>query len=185
MPSRSLGDAWWRHQLETFSELLILCTGNSPVTGDFPAQRPVTRNFDIFFDLHLNKPLSNLRPHRAHYDVTVMARMWRLSLFSSFTPYNITFPFGTFINTCMLCNTYWYWCLQLHVEGVIICLHFTHVYFHNTLTSSTYIQHVLLYAINHVKSTAVPIGLQYTGVANRFLESWIYWERKYITSVLW
>ena len=59
MPSRSLGDAWWRHQMETFSALPILCTGNSPVAGDFPAQRPVTRNFDIFFDLHLNKPLSN------------------------------------------------------------------------------------------------------------------------------
>ena len=27
-------------------------------TGDFPAQRPVTRIFYIFFDLHLNKRLS-------------------------------------------------------------------------------------------------------------------------------
>ena len=27
----------------------------SPVTGEFPAQRPVTRNFDVFFDLRLNK----------------------------------------------------------------------------------------------------------------------------------
>ena len=32
--------------------------GNSPVSGEFPAQRPVTRNFDIFFDLRLNKRLS-------------------------------------------------------------------------------------------------------------------------------
>ena len=32
--------------------------GNSPVTGEFPAQRPVTRSFDIFFDLPLNKRLS-------------------------------------------------------------------------------------------------------------------------------
>ena len=23
----------------------------SPVTGEFPAQRPVTQNFDVFFDL--------------------------------------------------------------------------------------------------------------------------------------
>ena len=26
-----------------------------PVPGEFPSQRPVTRSFDIFFDLHLNK----------------------------------------------------------------------------------------------------------------------------------
>ena len=30
----------------------------SAVTGEFPAQRPVTRSFDVFFDLRLNKPLS-------------------------------------------------------------------------------------------------------------------------------
>ena len=30
-----------------------LYVGNSPVTGEFPAQRPVTRSFDVFFDLHL------------------------------------------------------------------------------------------------------------------------------------
>ena len=35
-----------------------LCVGNSPVTGDFPTQRPVTRSFDAFFDLRLNQQLS-------------------------------------------------------------------------------------------------------------------------------
>ena len=50
--------SWWRHQMETFSMLLVLCTGNSHVTGEFAAQRPVTRSFDVFFDLHLNKRLS-------------------------------------------------------------------------------------------------------------------------------
>ena len=49
---------WWRHQMETFSALLAICAGNSPVPGEFPAQRPVTRSFDVFFDLHLNKRLS-------------------------------------------------------------------------------------------------------------------------------
>ena len=49
---------WCRHQMETFSALLVLYAGNSPVTGEFPAQRPVTRSFDIFFDLRLNKRLS-------------------------------------------------------------------------------------------------------------------------------
>ena len=35
-----------------------LCAGNSPVTGEFPSQRPVTRNFDVVFDLRPNKRLS-------------------------------------------------------------------------------------------------------------------------------
>ena len=67
---------WWRHQMETFSASLALCTGNSLVTGEFPSQRPVMRNFDVFFDLRMNKwlrkqsrcwwfetPLCSLRRH--------------------------------------------------------------------------------------------------------------------------
>ena len=63
--------------METFSALLAICAGNSPVPGEFPAQRPVTRSFDLF-DLRLNKRLSykreagDLRRYRAHCDVTVM-----------------------------------------------------------------------------------------------------------------
>ena len=51
-------NSWWRYQMETFSALLAICAGNSPVPGEFPSQRPVTRSFDIFFDLRLNKRLS-------------------------------------------------------------------------------------------------------------------------------
>ena len=58
--TRLLGQivSWWRHQMETFSALLAICARNSPVTGEFPAQRPVMRSFDIFFHLRLNKRLS-------------------------------------------------------------------------------------------------------------------------------
>ena len=55
-----------------------LCAGNSPVTGEFSSQRPVTRRFVVFFDLRQNKRLSkhswgfDLKRHRAHYDVIVM-----------------------------------------------------------------------------------------------------------------
>ena len=48
---------WWRHQLETFFASLALCAGNSPVISEFPAQRPVTWSFDVFFDMCLNKRL--------------------------------------------------------------------------------------------------------------------------------
>ena len=60
--------SWWRHQMETFSALLAICVENSPVPGEFPAQRPVTMSFDVFFDLCPNKRLCR----RAHYDVIVM-----------------------------------------------------------------------------------------------------------------
>ena len=51
-------NSWWRHQMETFYALLAICAGNSPVPGEFPTKRPVTRSFDVFFDLRLNKWLS-------------------------------------------------------------------------------------------------------------------------------
>ena len=69
-----------------------LCVGNSPVTDEFSSQRPVTWGFDVFFDLRLNKRLSqqsrrgDLRRHRVHYDVTVMSwalpcsMMWKSKL---------------------------------------------------------------------------------------------------------
>ena len=45
--------------METFPALHALCAGNSSVTDEFPAQRPVTRIFDVFSDLRrLNKRLS-------------------------------------------------------------------------------------------------------------------------------
>ena len=64
--------------METFSALLALCAGYLSVTGEFPTQRPVTRSFDVFFDLRWinvwvnNLDAGDLRHHRAHYDVTVM-----------------------------------------------------------------------------------------------------------------
>ena len=64
--------------METVSVLLNLCAGNSPVTGEFPAQMTMTQSFDVFFDLCLknggvnNGIAGDLRRHRAHYDVTVV-----------------------------------------------------------------------------------------------------------------
>ena len=54
----ALKPTWWRHQMETFYALRALCAGNSPVNGEFPSQRPVARSFDDFFDLCMNKRLS-------------------------------------------------------------------------------------------------------------------------------
>ena len=72
--------AWCRHQMKTFSALLAICAGNSPVTGEFHAQGPVTRSFNVFFDLRLingwvnNREAGDLRIYRVHYDVIVMGK---------------------------------------------------------------------------------------------------------------
>ena len=59
-------------------------------------QRPVTRSFDAFFDLRLNKRLSydreagDLRRHCAHYDVTVTDTSMRLELWAHLNTRNAT-----------------------------------------------------------------------------------------------
>ena len=66
---------WWRHQMETFSALLAICAGNSPIPGEFPTQRPVTRSSDVYFDLRPNKRLNKQTwGHHGHYDVFVMQK---------------------------------------------------------------------------------------------------------------
>ena len=61
--------------METFSALLAICAGNSPVHGEFPAQRPVTRSFDVFFDLRPNKRLS--KQSWGWWSETPSSSLWR------------------------------------------------------------------------------------------------------------
>ena len=75
MVIQSITYPWWRHQMEASSALLAICAGNSPVTSKFPAQRPVTRSFDVFFDLRLNKRLS--KQWRGWWFVTPSRPSWR------------------------------------------------------------------------------------------------------------
>ena len=69
--------SWWRHQMETFSASLAICAGNSPVSGEFLAQRPVTRGFGVFFDLPLNKRLS--KQSWGWWLETLSCSLWRQS----------------------------------------------------------------------------------------------------------
>ena len=70
--------SWWRHQMETFSALLALCAGNSPVPGEFPAEGQWRGA--LMFSLICtwingsinNREAGGLRRHRTHYDVAVM-----------------------------------------------------------------------------------------------------------------
>ena len=70
-------DVMMSHQLETFSALLAICAGNSPVPGEFPAQMPVAQSFDVFFDLRLNKRLS--KPSWGWWFETLSRPLWRHS----------------------------------------------------------------------------------------------------------
>ena len=77
--------------METLSALLAIYAGNSPVPGEFPAQRPMTRSFDVFFDLRLNKQLSKQswgwwfetlsRPLWRHCNETKKHRGWVVAIY--------------------------------------------------------------------------------------------------------
>ena len=60
--------------METFSALLAISAGNSPVAGEFPAQRPVTRSFiQAWINGWINNgEAGDLGCQRVHYDVIVM-----------------------------------------------------------------------------------------------------------------
>ena len=70
--------------METFSALVAHCEGNSPVTVEFPSQRPVTRS--LRFSLicaWINAWVNNceagdLRSHRAHYVIVMWYQWWAL-----------------------------------------------------------------------------------------------------------
>ena len=58
---------WIRNHMETVSAL--------SVTGEFPSQGPVTRSFDVCFDLRLNKCLS--KQSRSWWFETPWRSLWR------------------------------------------------------------------------------------------------------------
>ena len=70
--------SWWRHQMETFSALLAICAGNSPVPVNSPhkGQWRGALMFSLICawikDWVNNREAGDLRRHRGHYDVIVM-----------------------------------------------------------------------------------------------------------------
>ena len=62
--------------VETFSALLAICAGNSPVPGEFPAQRPgrgalMFSLICVWMNVWVNNR-EDLRLYSTHYDITVM-----------------------------------------------------------------------------------------------------------------
>ena len=79
--------------METFSALLSLYVGSSPVTCEFPSQRQVTQSSNVSYDLRLNKPLSK-QPRRRWFD-TLFCSLWR----------HCNLTFGGRISSVLECGT--------------------------------------------------------------------------------
>ena len=103
--------------METFSALLVISAGNSPVSGEFPAQKPVTRGFDVFFDLPLNKRLN--KQSRGWWFETLSRPLWRHSNVSRvmLTPRAMSTTWGTSNGS---------WCMGIKGEmSGTVCVTFT------------------------------------------------------------
>ena len=79
---------WWRYQMETFSALLAICAGNSPVPGEFPTRKwrgaLMLSLICAWTNRWVNKPnAGDLRHHSPHYDVIVMQNPISVSLLES------------------------------------------------------------------------------------------------------
>ena len=137
---RKCAFAWWRHQMETFSALQALCAGNSPVTGEFPAQRPVTRSFDVFFDLWLNKRLS--KHSWGWWSETSSSSLWRHC--------NGRKPRGSCNNSLLNLSVHWYH-MNAMATGLFVWLRLilseTHTYCGNRfqVMTSSYCHHEWTY----------------------------------------
>ena len=108
--------------METFSAFLALCAGNSPVSGEFHTQTPVTRSFDVFFDMRLNKRLS--KQTWGWWFETLSRPLWRhrnAELLHKRCPYNPntittardTLPWASPTHTSSA------WEVFLHTRGVV------------------------------------------------------------------
>ena len=80
--------SWWRHQMETFSALLALCAGNSPVPVNSRTKASDAELWSFLCWINgwvNNREAGDLRRNRTHYDVNVMAnkRAAILQTFSS------------------------------------------------------------------------------------------------------
>ena len=73
-----VNSTWWCHQMETFSALLAICAGNSPVPVNSPhkGQWRGALMFPLICarinDWVYNREAGDLRHHRGHYGISVM-----------------------------------------------------------------------------------------------------------------
>ena len=106
--------------METFSALLAICAGNSPVTGEFPTQRPCDVELWYLLRSALNKPLSKQwwgwwfetlsRPIWRHWFVWRQMRLWFGSMSSGTTM--STYSKCCVISTRICRASYYFTCIR-------------------------------------------------------------------------
>ena len=111
----SLKITWWRHQMETFSALLAICAGNSPVPGEFP-HKGQWRGALMFSLINAwindwvnNREAGDLRHHHAHYDIIVMTQKIAYKMCTQFC--GVVF-YGNYITSC-------FWIQMMRVKSTI------------------------------------------------------------------
>ena len=60
--------------MEVFPAFRVLCEGNSSLTDGFSSQRPVTRSYDVYFELRQNERLCKKSRHR--WFETLLCSSW-------------------------------------------------------------------------------------------------------------
>ena len=98
---------WWRHQMETFSALLVLCAGNSPSPMNSPRKGQCRRA--LLFSLICawtngwvnNRGAGDLRRHCAHYDVITMPAWITNYMHSTASPLKFAEWINNFIRTLL------------------------------------------------------------------------------------
>ena len=100
---------WWRNQMETFYALLALCAGNSPVSGEFSSEMPVTRSFDVFCDLRLNTRLNKQSRHRR--SETPSRSLWRHSN-------DISYMVSSLYNLYVSISMYVFWFIKTNIQMI-------------------------------------------------------------------
>ena len=84
---RQFVSTWWRHKMETFSALLVICAGihrwlvNSPHSGQWCRALMFSLVFAWVNGRVNNREAGDLGRHLAHHDVTVM--MFGISIYST------------------------------------------------------------------------------------------------------
>ena len=112
-----LSNTWWRHQMEIFSALLARWAGNSPVIGEFPSQRSVTRSFDVFFDLCVNKRLS--KQWLRQWFVTLSCSLWRHCNVSHYSTLMVILPMPCW--GCRVIPFLFIFSMAINIEKNITC----------------------------------------------------------------
>ena len=108
---RYLEHLWRRHQMETFSALLALCVGNSPVNSPHNSLCRGALMFSLICEW-INNWVNNretgyLIHHRAHYDVIVMSGEHVLWWLQQNTFDNISTLGQVMASCCHALSHYW------------------------------------------------------------------------------